>query len=67
MRFLLLDVDGVVLQKGEYFSERFSRDYSVPLTEVIPFFKSPLVACQKGEADLGRELEPYLRTLLATI
>lgn len=60
MKVLLLDADGVVLEKGEYFSERFSREYNVPLESVIEFFKGPFVACQKGETDLKEELLPYL-------
>jgi putative hydrolase of the HAD superfamily len=60
MKVLLLDADGVVLQKGEYFSERFAREYNVPLSSVVEFFKGPYVACQKGEADLKDELQPFL-------
>ena len=61
MRILLLDADGVVLNKGEYFSERFAREYQLPIENVTPFFKGPFVLCQKGEADLKEELEPYLQ------
>ena len=60
MKALLLDADGVVLQKGEYFSEKFAREYNVPLAVVVDFFKGPFVACQKGEADLKEEIQPYL-------
>lgn len=60
MKVLLLDADGVVLNKGEYFSERFAREYNVPLESVVDFFKGPFAACQKGEADLKVELKPYL-------
>lgn len=60
MKVILLDADGVVLQKGEYFSERFAREHNIPLESVIEFFKGPFVACQKGEADLKEELKPYL-------
>ncbi len=60
MKILLLDADGVVLKKGEYFSERFSREYNVPIADVLEFFKGPFVLCQKGEADLKEELKAYL-------
>ena len=58
---LLLDADGVVLKKGEYFSERFSREYNVPLEEVLMFFKNVYGDCQAGTKDLKQELIPYLR------
>lgn len=60
MKALLLDADGVVLKKGEYFSERFAREYNVPLEDVVEFFKGPFAACQKGEADLKEEIKLYL-------
>ncbi len=60
MRVLLLDADGVVLEKGEYFSEKFAREYNVPIAAVVDFFKGPFVACQKGEADLKEEIQLYL-------
>ncbi|MFM2381894.1 MAG: hypothetical protein RLZZ76_661, partial [Candidatus Parcubacteria bacterium] len=62
MKALLLDADGVVLKKGELFSEQFSREYNIPLEEVIPFFKNELGRCQKGEADLKEVLPPYLES-----
>ncbi len=60
MKALLLDVDGVILNKGEYFSLRFAREHGVPVELVTEFFKGPFVACQKGEADLKEEIVPYL-------
>jgi len=60
MKALLLDADGVVLKKEEYFSERFAREYDLAIDDVVEFFKGPLVRCQTGEADLKEELTPYL-------
>lgn len=60
MKAILLDADGVVLQKGEYFSEKFAREYQLPPEEVREFFKGPFSDCQKGTKDLKEELEPYL-------
>jgi FMN phosphatase YigB (HAD superfamily) len=61
MSAVLLDADGVVLIKGEYFSERFSREYNVPLDEVLVFFKNIYGDCQAGTKDLKQEIIPYLR------
>lgn len=60
MKALLLDADGVVLKKGEFFSEKFSREHNVPIEEVMKFFKGPFGACQEGTKDLKEELVPYL-------
>tara|TARA_B100000745_G_C19986566_1_gene334413 strand:- start:58 stop:654 length:597 start_codon:yes stop_codon:yes gene_type:complete len=61
MKILLLDADGVVLEKGEYFSEKFAREYNVPIDSVMKFFKGPFADCQTGTKDLKTEIEPYLR------
>jgi HAD superfamily hydrolase (TIGR01509 family) len=60
MKVLLLDADGVVLNKGEYFSERFAREHDVPLESVRTFFAGPFGGCQTGEKDLKEEIRPYL-------
>lgn len=60
MKILLLDADGVVLKKGEYFSEKYAREYNVPIDDVVAFFKGPFISCQKGEADLKEVILPYL-------
>jgi len=60
MKVLLLDADGVVLEKGELFSEQYAREYNVPLESVVSFFKGPFGACQEGVKDLKEEIAPYL-------
>lgn len=61
MKALLLDADGVVLEKGEYFSEVYAREYGVDPASVVDFFKGPFVECQSGHSDLKVELQPYLK------
>lgn len=60
MKILLLDADGVVLEKGEYFSKKFAHAFSLPEEEVTVFFQNEYGLCQKGELDLKEELLPYL-------
>lgn len=60
MKAILLDADGVVLNKGENFSDRFAREHNVPIEEVMEFFDGPFSACQSGDKDLKEELVPYL-------
>lgn len=62
MKVLLLDADGVLLQSGELFSERFAREYQVPSEAVLAFFRGPFGDCQEGTKDLKEELPPYLET-----
>ena len=61
MKVLLLDADGVVLEKGEYFSDKYAREHNVPVDDILEFFKGPYLKCQRGEADLKQELVPYLQ------
>lgn len=60
MKVLLLDADGVVLKKDEYFSKKFTRDFALSEEEVLVFFKNEYGRCQSGELDLKEELVPYL-------
>jgi putative hydrolase of the HAD superfamily len=62
MKVLLFDADGVVLKKGEFFSEKFSREHNVPIEDVLKFFKGPFGACQEGAKDLREELVPFLES-----
>lgn len=60
MKTLLLDADGVTLQKLGYFSEHFSREHGVPLEDMTPFYKNEFRLCQTGKADLKEEVVKYL-------
>lgn len=62
MKVLLLDADGVLLQSGELFSERFAREYEVPTEAILPFFRGPYADCQAGSKDLKEELVPFLES-----
>ncbi len=60
MKVVLFDIDGLLLKKQGYLSERFAKQYGIPLAEVTPFFTNELRTCQKGKADLKHELSKYL-------
>ncbi len=60
MQILLLDVDGVLVRRSGYFSERFAREHNIPLNEILPFFDNELKQCMLGRADLKTELLKYL-------
>jgi len=57
---LLLDIDGVLLLRDAYFSERFSREHHVPMERILPFFHGPYQDCVLGRQDIKQELLPFL-------
>lgn len=57
---VLIDGDGVVLKKREFFSSKLSREYNVPIDKIIPFFKNEFRLCQSGTLDLKIALAPYV-------
>lgn len=59
-KVLLLDADGVVLKKREYFSERFAREQGILVEEMQEFFKNEFKLCQTGKADLKEALKEKL-------
>lgn len=59
-KILLLDMDGVVLSEEGYFSERYAREFGVPVEKLLPFFKSEFRECQLGVKDIREVLEKYL-------
>lgn len=60
IKAIFIDGDGMALRECELFSESFSREHSVPLEKITPFFTGPFRQCQRGQADLKKELEPFL-------
>jgi putative hydrolase of the HAD superfamily len=60
MRFLLSDLDGVILKKEYYFSDRFCEKYGVPKEVVQDFFKNEFQQCLVGQADLREVLSVKL-------
>jgi len=60
IKAILFDVDGVLIKRREYFSERFSREQNIPLELILEFFKNEFKQCSLGKADLKEELKKYL-------
>jgi len=60
MKIFLIDVDGVVLKKHEYFSARLARELDIPLEQVLPFFIQEFPLCSLGKADLKELIAPHL-------
>lgn len=57
---ILLDMDGLVVNKDKVFSIRISEKLKIPLEEVLPFFKNEFQLCLVGKADLKKEIVKYM-------
>lgn len=60
MKVLLCDLDGVIIKKGYYFSERFSQTYRVPHADVQAFFRHEFQECLLGVCDTKQALAARL-------
>ncbi len=59
-KIFLIDADGVVLKKHEYFSTRLARELELPAEDVTRFFTGDFVRCVMGQADLKEVIAPYV-------
>lgn len=57
---LLFDIDGVI-NKSDYFSKSYEKDFGVAREAIRPFFKTDFIPCLTGDADLKTVLLPYLK------
>lgn len=61
VKAILFDADGVVIKaRARRFSERFAEKQGIPVTDIIPFFKSEMREAFVNKADLKDVLPPYL-------
>jgi|ERR1051326_102394 putative hydrolase of the HAD superfamily len=59
IKALILDADGVVINKKHSFSKKMAEDLEVPMQEILPFFENEFVPCVLGKADLKEEVQKY--------
>ncbi len=59
IKIVVFDVDGIVIRREMYFSQRFSREFGVPIEEILPFFENEFQLCLTGKADLKKEISKY--------
>lgn len=60
IKAIIFDTDGMIIHREMYFSERFSKEFNIPLEKILPFFKNEFKLCLIGQADLKKELQKYL-------
>lgn len=60
IKTVIFDVDGIVIKREMYFSQRFSEEFNVSIKKLLPFFENDFSDCLIGKADLKEELKKYL-------
>jgi putative hydrolase of the HAD superfamily len=60
IRVALFDVDGIIVLRERYFSERYAEEYGVPLELVREFFMGDFIESSFGRADLKEIIAPHL-------
>lgn len=56
---ILFDGDGIVVNKPLRFSDRFSKEYGVPMEKLLAFFENDFQPCLVGKADLKEVLRLF--------
>lgn len=57
----IFDVDGVILVPYKIFSQRIVKEYGASPESFAQFFNEVFPKCLIGEADLKKEVQPYLK------
>ena len=61
IKAIICDVDGVIINRDRYFSEKLAERLNLDLkTEVLPFFTGIFQECLIGKKDLKVEVVPWL-------
>ena len=61
IKIVIFDVDGVIINREKYFSEKLAERLNLNLKEeVLPFFTGPFQECLMGRKDLKVEIVPWL-------
>jgi len=61
IKAIVFDLDGMVYIVEELFSTHFSREFNVPLEEILEFFKKDFHTCQENKVDMKEALKKYLQ------
>lgn len=60
IKSIIFDTDGVVVHRAMNFSERYAKEFAVPLEKLTPFYHNEFQLCLVGKADLKSEIVKYL-------
>lgn len=59
-KVIIFDTDGMMVN-SEMFNIQHSRKFSIPIDEMLPFFKGIFQDCLTGKADLKKVIIPWLK------
>lgn len=59
IKTIIFDTDGIVVHREMNFSERYSRDFGVPIEKLTSFYDNEFQLCLVGKADLKTEIVKY--------
>jgi putative hydrolase of the HAD superfamily len=60
IKTIIFDTDGVVVLRDMNFSERYAKDFGVPIEKLTPFYFNEFQLCIVGKADLKTAIVKYL-------
>jgi putative hydrolase of the HAD superfamily len=60
IKAILFDADGIVIDSG-HFSRIYTQKFNIKMEKMLPFFDGIFQDCKRGQADIKKELEPYLK------
>ncbi len=60
-KVILYDFDGMIVH-GTRFSDRYAKEFNIPIETMTPFFTGPFEQCIVGKADLKEELSKWFES-----
>jgi putative hydrolase of the HAD superfamily len=60
IKAIFFDVDGVIIRKHGYFSDRLAKEQGISKKSIMEFFNEGFKLCSLGKADLKEELAKYI-------
>lgn len=60
IKAVVFDVDGVII-KTSRFSERYSKEFGIPIEKVLAYIKNEHKQCLVGKADFRTEISKYVK------
>ena len=60
IKAILFDIDGIIIRRDRYFSDKFAESKGIPIEKVTEFFKGEFKNASFGRADLKDIIVPWL-------
>ena len=60
IKTVIFDLDGMIYQEKDLFSNRLAKKQNLPKEKIMPFFQDEFKNCLTGKKDLKKAIQPYL-------